>query len=273
MTDQTAKAIAFRDLHDRPEPFLLPNPWDAGSVRLLADLGFPALATTSLGVAVNHGKARASADEIIENCRVITAATDLPVNADLENGYADDPEEAAKMIARAYEAGVVGASIEDATGDRAKPIYDFDLAVARVAAAVEAARALPQPFMLTARAEGLLYRVHDLDEIIRRLQAFEAVGADVLYAPALMTTSDMRTVVDSVGKPVNVVMGLSDPNITLAELAEAGVRRVSIGGAFSRAVLQLLQRIATEMKDGRFTFANDLMSVKELRRIFPDGQT
>ena len=269
MTDQTAKAIAFRDLHDRPEPFLLPNPWDAGSARLLAHLGFPALATTSLGVAVNHGKARASADEIIENCRVIAEATDLPVNADLENGYADDPEDAAKMIARAYDAGVVGASIEDATGDRAKPIYDFDLAVARVAAAVEAARALPQPFLLTARAEGLLYRVHDLDEIIRRLQAFEAVGADVLYAPALMTTADMRTVVTSVGKPVNVVMGLSDPNITLAELAEAGVRRVSIG-AFSRLALQAVTRAATEMQAGRFTFAADLFPVKELRRVFPD---
>ena len=270
MTDQTAKAIAFRDLHDRPEPFLLPNPWDAGSARLLAHLGFPALATTSLGVAVNHGKARASADEVIENCRVIAAATDLPVNADLENGYADDPEAAAKMIARAYQVGVVGASIEDATGDRAKPVYDFDFAVARVAAAVDAARALPQPFLLTARAEGLLYRVHDLDEIIRRLQAFEAVGADVLYAPALMTTADMRAVVTSVGKPVNVVMGLSDPNITLAELAEAGVRRVSIGGAFSRVALRAVTRAATEMQAGRFTFAADLFPVKELRRVFPD---
>lgn len=268
MSDQATKAATFKALHERPEPLLLPNPWDAGSAKLLADLGFEALATTSLGVANNLGRLRASRKEILDNCRQIVDATDLPVNADLENCYADDPAEAARMIADAYNAGAVGASIEDATGDRDKPIYDFGLTVERVQAAVEVARSLPVPFVLTARAENLLYGINDLDDTIKRLQAFEAVGADVLYAPGLRTIDEMRTVIAAVGKPVNIVMGFADPSITLSQLAEIGVGRVSIGGAFSRLALQSMLRAARDMKDGRFAFVEDVIPIKELRHAF-----
>ena len=183
MRSQMEKAELFRSLHSRPGAFIIPNPWDAGTAKLLAAMGFEALATTSLGLANTLGSATVSLDAIIENCRAIAAATDLPVNADLENCGADDPKTAAKAIARAAEAGVVGGSIEDSTGDPHHPIYDFALAVERVHAAVEAARALPFPFTLTARAENLLYGRNDLDDTIKRLQAFEAAGADVLYSP------------------------------------------------------------------------------------------
>lgn len=267
-SDIGAKAQAFRDLHDGDGVLLLPNPWDAGSARLMAGLGFEALATTSLGAASVLGKRRASGAEILDNCRAISAATALPVTADLEDGYAANPREAAEMIPLAFEAGAVGASIEDATGDGAAPVYDFDLAVERVQAAVEAARALPVPFVLTARAENLLYGAGDLDDTIRRLQAFEAVGADVLYAPGLKTLEDMRSVVSSVGKPVNVVMGLADGAITLPELAEIGVRRVSIGGALLRVAVRAFMEAAVEMKDGRFGFVDRMIPIKELHRVF-----
>src|SRR5262245_2735559 len=215
MIDLITRASRFRALHQRPEPLLLPNPWDAGSARLLARLGFEALATTSLGVANAAGRRRASAAQILENVRALAAATDLPLNADLENGFADSPADSARMVAQAWEAGAAGGSIEDCTGDPAKWIYEKELAVERVHAAVEAARALPGPFVLTARAEGLLYPAGDLDDVIRRLQAFEKVGADVLYAPGLRTLDEMRTVVRAVTRPVNVVMGFADPHITL----------------------------------------------------------
>ena len=263
-----AKAQAFKDLHDGDDVLLLPNPWDAGSARLMAGLGFKALATTSLGAASVLGKRRASGAEILDNCRAISAATALPVTADLEDGYAAEPREAAEMIPLAFEAGAVGASIEDATGDGAAPIYDFDLAVARVQAAVEAARALPVPFVLTARAENLLYGAGDLDDTIRRLQAFEAVGADVLYAPGLKTLEDMRSVVAAVGKPVNVVMGLADGAITLPELAAIGVRRVSIGGALLRVAVRAFMEAAVEMREGRFGFVDRMIPIKELHRVF-----
>ncbi|HEV2779503.1 MAG TPA: isocitrate lyase/phosphoenolpyruvate mutase family protein [Actinophytocola sp.] len=268
MTDQATKAARFRALHERPEPFLLPNPWDAGTARLLAGLGFDALATTSLGVANLVGRTRASRQEILDNCRAINDATPLPVNADLENGFADDPADAAKMIELAYTAGAVGASIEDCTADRGAPIYDFGLSVDRVRAAVETARALPVPFVLTARAENLLYGVGDLGDTIRRLQAFEEAGADVLYAPGLRTLDEMRTVVSAVGKPVNVVMGFADPSITLEQLAEIGVRRVSIGGALSRLALKSFMDGARQMRAGRFGFVTDLIPISELYRAF-----
>ena len=270
MTDQMTKAEIFNELHTRSEPLLLPNPWDAGSAKILASLGFEALATTSLGVANVLGENRAQAEDVLQNCQAIVAATDLPVNADLENCYADDPAEAAKMIKQAYEVGVVGASIEDATGDPNAPIYDFNLAVERVQAAVEVARSLPIPFMLTARAENMIYRVADLDDTIKRLQAFEVAGADVLYAPALKTIDEMRTVVESVSKPVNIVMGLADPSITLSQLAEIGARRVSIGGAFSRLALQSLTQAAKAMQQGRFDFLPDMIEIRELRRAFSE---
>jgi 2-methylisocitrate lyase-like PEP mutase family enzyme len=269
VNDQLSKARRFRSLHERAEPFLLPNPWDAGTTRLLTALGFEAVATTSLGVANALGQRRATAEEVFANCRAIAEATALPVNADLENGFADDPAEAAAAIRRAYECGAVGASIEDASFDAAAPVYDFALAVERVHAAVEVARALPIPFVLTARAENLLWGILDLEDTIRRLQAFESVGADVLYAPGLRTLEDMRTVVESVHRPVNVVMGFADPSITLEQLAAVGVRRVSIGGALSRLALRSFLDGARQMRDGRFGFLTEMATIAELHEAFP----
>jgi 2-methylisocitrate lyase-like PEP mutase family enzyme len=273
MPTQLEKATAFRALHARPGAFIMPNPWDAGTAKLLASLGFEALATTSLGRANMHGRpdgaGAVSRDEVLENCRMIAGATDLPVNADLENGYADAPRDAAQMIALAAEAGVVGGSIEDATGNPSKPIYDFELAVERVHAAVEVARSLPMPFVLTARAENLLHGRLDLDDTIRRLQAFEKAGADVLYAPGLRDLATIRTVAQSVGKPINVVMSTGDPSLTLAQLADAGVKRVSVGGALSRLALAAFLDGAREMKEtGGFTWVRNTVPTKELKAVF-----
>jgi len=267
MATQAQKAATFRALHERAGAFIIPNPWDAGTAKLLAAMGFEALATTSLGLANTLGTATVSLDAIIENCRMIAEATDLPVNADLENCGADDPKTAAKAIARAAEAGVVGGSIEDFTGDPRKPIYDFSLAVERVQAAVEAARALPIP--LTARAENLLHGRNDLDDTIKRLQAFEAVGADVLYSPGVRDIDTIRTVVSSVGKPFNLVMGFADPTLTLTQLSEAGVKRISVGGAMERYALAAFLKCAREMKDeGAFTYVREMAPIAEIRAAF-----
>jgi 2-methylisocitrate lyase-like PEP mutase family enzyme len=269
MRTQMEKAEAFRALHQRPGAFIIPNPWDAGTAKLLASIGFEALATTSLGLALTLGRRTVSRDAIIENCRIIAAATDLPVNADLENGGADEPKAAARAIGLAAEAGAVGGSIEDSTGDPSRPIYDFTLAVERVHAAVEAARALPIPFMLTARAENLLYGRNDLDDTIRRLRAFEAAGADVLYSPGVRNIDTIRTVVSAVTKPFNLVMGFADPTLTLDQLSAAGVKRISVGGAMSRYALAAFLSSAREMKDkGAFTFVREMASTKELRDGF-----
>jgi 2-methylisocitrate lyase-like PEP mutase family enzyme len=266
--DQANRAARFRALHERTEPLLLPNPWDAGTAKMLAGLGFEALATTSLGVAIVQGRVRATRQEILDNCREVNDATPLPVNADLENGFAHEPAEAAKMIEAAAEHGAVGASIEDHTGDHDNPIYEFGLAVDRVRAAVETAHALPVPVLLTARAENLLHGYADLAETIRRLQAFEEAGADVLYAPGLRTLADMRSVVSSVGKPVNVVMGFADPTITLDQLAEIGVRRVSIGAGLARIAVKSFMDSARQMRSGQFGFVADLPPLAELIRSF-----
>jgi len=269
MRTQMQKAEAFRALHARPGAFIIPNPWEAGTAKLLAAMGFEALATTSLGLANMQGRSTVSLDAIIDNCRVIAEATDLPVNADLENGGADDPKTAAEAIARAAEAGVVGGSIEDSTGDRDKPIYEFSLAVERVQAAVEAARALPFPFTLTARAENLLWGRNDLDNTIKRLQAYEAVGADVLYSPGVYDIVTIRTVVSSLTKPFNLVMGFADPTLTVDQIAAAGVKRISVGGAMARHALAAFLRSAHEMKDqGAFTFVRDMAPVKEVKAAF-----
>jgi 2-methylisocitrate lyase-like PEP mutase family enzyme len=273
MRTQAERAAAFRALHERPGLFLLPNPWDAGTARLLGWLGFEALATTSLGLANSLGRPDGAGavrrEEVLANCRDIAAATDLPVNADLENGYADEPRAAAEMIRLAAEAGVVGGSIEDATGNPAAPIYDFALAVERVHAAVEVARSLPVPFVLTARAENLLHGRPDLDDTIRRLQAFERAGADVLYAPGLRDIPAIRTVAAAVTRPLNVVMSAADPAITAGELAAAGVKRVSVGGALSRLALAAFLKGAREMKEaGGFTWVRDTVPSRELRAIF-----
>jgi 2-methylisocitrate lyase-like PEP mutase family enzyme len=273
MRTQAEKAAALQELHARPGTFIIPNPWDAGTARLLASLGFEALATTSLGLANIHGRGTVSADEIIENARMIAGATDLPTNGDLENCGADEPEAAAAMIRRACEAGCVGGSIEDYTGDPANPIYGFNLAVERVYAAVELAKSLPIPFVLTARAEALIHGSTDLDETIKRLQAFEAAGADVLYAPGLKNLDMIRTVVSSVSKPVNVVMTHADPSLTAADLAAVGVKRISVGGSISRFVLNAFMGAAREMAEhGAFTFVGENPPWKTLLDQFAKGQ-
>ena len=270
MRTQMEKAMAFRALHERPGAFIIPNPWDAGTAKLLAALGFEALATTSLGLANMLGRPDSvvTRDEVIENCRTIAAATDLPVNADLENCFAHAPDAAADTIRLAAEAGAVGGSIEDFTGDRANPIYQFELAVARVRAAADVAHALPIPFLLTARAENLLHGSHDLAEAIRRLQAYEAAGADVLYAPGLRNLDEVRRVVSAVKRPFNVVTGWLEPDITATQLAEAGAKRISVGGALSRLALARFVEAGRAMKDmGSFAWMQDMMPIAETRRM------
>lgn len=269
MPSQLEKAKAFRALHERPGAFIIPNPWDAGTAKLLAAMGFEALATTSLGLANTLGSSTVSLDAILDNARAIAEATPLPVSVDLENCGAHEPKRAAEAIRRAAEAGAVGGSIEDSTGDRNRPIYDFPLAVERVQAAVEAARALPFPFTLTARAENLLHGRNDLDDTIKRLQAFEAAGADVLYSPGVRDLATIKTVVASISKPFNLVMGFADPTLTLSQLSAAGVKRVSVGGAMSRFALAGFLNSAREMKDnGSFTYIREMTAIAELRGAF-----
>lgn len=272
MRRQLDKALAFRALHERAGAFVIPNPWDAGSARILAAHGFEALATTSLGFACTLGRTTVSLAEIIDNCSAICAATDLPVNADLENGGGHTPEAAARAIRLAAEAGAVGGSIEDATGNRTQPIYDFGLAVERVQAAVEAARSLPFPFTLTARAENLIHGRIDLDDTIRRLQAFEAAGADVLYAPGLRELRTMQQVVRAVGKPVNVVMGFADPAITLDQLSAIGVKRASVGSALLLHALDVVIGCAKDMHGhGSFAFVGRKPTMAGMQRMFDTG--
>ncbi|WP_407169604.1 oxaloacetate decarboxylase [Bradyrhizobium sp. ORS 111] len=269
MRTQADKAARFRELHQRPGAFIIPNPWDAGTAKLLAAMGFEALATTSLGLTNTLGQSTVTLDAIIENCRTIAQATDLPVSVDLENCGADMPKLAAEAIRFAAEAGAVGGSIEDSTGDPQRPIYDFSLAVERVEAAVEAARALPFPFTLTARAENFLHGRKDLDDTIKRLQAFEAAGADVLYSPGLYDLATIKTVVSALKKPFNLVMGFADPTLTVEQLATAGVKRISVGGAMERHALAAFLRCAREMKDkGSFTYVRDMAPVKDVREAF-----
>ena len=246
--DQFEKAQRFKAMHGGPL-FVIPNPWDAGTARLLASLGFGALTTTSAGLAYSLGRQdmSVSREEALKNAADIIAAVDLPVAADLENGYGDAPEDAATTIRRAAEVGLVGGSIEDATGRPDAPIYGFEHAVERIAAAVEAARALPFPFTFVARAENYLHGRTDLDDTIRRLLAFEKAGADVLFAPGLPSLEAIRTVCASVSKPVNVVLGAKNTPYSLDQLADAGVRRVSTGSSFARAALTGLRDAALEL--------------------------
>ncbi len=271
MRTQAEKAAAFRALHERSGAFIIPNPWEPGTAKILAALGFEALATTSRGLANMLGRAvgKVSRAEVIANCRAIVEATDLPVNCDLENCFAHEPAAAAEAIRLAAECGAVGGSIEDFTGDRANPIYDFDLAVARVRAAAEVAHSLPVPFLLTARAENLLHGRNDMGDTIRRLQAFAAAGADVLYAPGLRNLDEVRTVVRAVNRPVNVVTGWLDPDITLAQLSEAGAKRISVGGALSRLVLSTFIEASQAMRrQGSFAWMRDMVGIAELGKLF-----
>jgi 2-methylisocitrate lyase-like PEP mutase family enzyme len=275
MRSQAEKAVAFRVLHERPGAFIIPNPWDAGTAKLLAALGFEALATTSLGLANALGRADSAVSraEVIANCRAIAEATDLPVNVDLENCFAHEPAAAAEAIGLAAEAGAVGGSIEDSTGDAKNPIYDFDLAVARVRAAAKVAHSLPVPFLLTARAENLLHGRNDMADTIRRLQAYEAAGADVLYAPGLRNLDEVRHVTSVLKRPFNVVTGWLDPGITAAQLAAAGAKRISVGGALSRLALAAFVKAGRAMKDdGSFAWMGDMMAFADVRRMLGAGQ-
>lgn len=264
--NQTEQVARFRALHARPGAFVIPNPWDAGSARILAALGFEALATTSAGLAFSlgrpDGQGAVSREETLANAAAIVAATSLPASADLENGFGHAPEDCAATIRAAAGVGLVGGSIEDATGEAARPLYDFNQAVERVAAAAEAARSLP--FVLTARAENYLHGRPDLDDTIRRLQAFSKAGAEVLYAPGLTRLEDIRTLCAAVDKPVNVVMGLAGRPFTVAELAEAGVKRISLGGSLARAALGALARAGREvLAEGHFGYAARAMTGAE----------
>ena len=256
MGDQREKFERFKALHIRDRAFVIPNPWDAGSARILCSMGFEALATTSAGYAFSVGRrdsfAGLSRDEILANASAIVAATDLPVSADLEDGFGPDPETCAETIVMASKTGLVGGSIEDATGDPDDPIFEMEAAVERVAAARDL------PFLLTARAENYLWGRPDLADTIRRLQVFSDAGADVLYAPGLPDIDAIRTVCREVDKPVNVVMGLQGGSYSVYELTEAGVSRISVGGSFARAALGALKRAAEEvLEKGTFTYAAD----------------
>ncbi|HEY6835680.1 MAG TPA: isocitrate lyase/phosphoenolpyruvate mutase family protein [Gaiellaceae bacterium] len=245
MESQSAKAEGFRALHEG-EPFVIPNPWDAGSARVLAALGFRALATTSSGFAFALGKrdGGTNLDEVVEHVESLAAATDLPVSVDLENGYGREPEDAATAVRRVAEAGAVGGSIEDWDADEG--LYELEHAVERVTAAVEAARRLPFPFTLTARAENHIRGNPDLDDTIARLEAFEGAGADVLYAPGLRSADEVRAVCEAVTKPVNV---LARPNLMMAELAAAGAQRVSVGGSLTWTAVQAFVSAAEAIRD------------------------
>jgi 2-methylisocitrate lyase-like PEP mutase family enzyme len=271
MLTQAEKGRAFRALHARDAAFIIPNPWDAGTARLLAHLGFEALATTSAGHAFSAGRPdnTIGCGEILAHVSMIASATDLPVSADLENGFGDDPETVAETIRLAAAAGAVGASIEDMSRQPGRPIYARAHAVERIRAAAQAARALPFAFTLTARAENYLAGQPDLADTIERLQAYQMAGADVLYAPGLTSKDDIAAIVASVDRPVNVVMGLSGVQLSLAALSAIGVRRVSVGSALSRAALGAFLRAAREMREhGTFAFADEAVTYREIDAIF-----
>jgi len=269
-----ARAEAFSSLHQRKGIFVVPNPWDAGSARVLELLGFKALATTSAGLAWSLGKpdgyASVTRAETLQNAQSIIAATSLPVSADLENGYGDDPAICSETILLAAKAGLSGGSIEDATGRAGDPIYPFEQAVARVKAAVAAARSLPHPFTLTARAENLIHGIPDLTDTVRRLEAFADAGADVLYAPGLRTREEIETIVKAVApRPVNVVMGFSGNSFSLNELEDWGVKRVSLGSSLARAAYGAFFRAVEEiLQTGTFTYSNEEKPYTDINKLF-----
>ncbi|HEX4542758.1 MAG TPA: isocitrate lyase/phosphoenolpyruvate mutase family protein [Candidatus Acidoferrum sp.] len=276
MLTQSEKGRVFHALHERGRAFLIPNPWDVGTARLLAHMGFEALATTSMGYAFSVGQRdnTVDRDRMMKHVSEIAFATDLPVSADLENGFGDAPETVAETIRLAAAAGVVGGSIEDVkseghSGRPADSIYNREHAAERIRAAVEAVRGLPFSFTLTARAENYLHGRPDLKDTIARLQAYQEAGADVLYAPGLATKEDIAAVVSSVDRPVNAVMGLRGVQLSLSALSAMRVRRVSVGSALCRAALGAFLRAAREMHDhGTFTFANDAASTGEISAMF-----
>jgi 2-methylisocitrate lyase-like PEP mutase family enzyme len=273
MLTQTEKGRIFRALHERDRAFIIPNPWDAGSARLLANAGFEALATTSAGYAFSRGRQdnMIERDEMIAHAAAIVSATDLPVSADLENGFGDAPEEVAETIRLAAAAGLAGCSIEDATQHPENPIYEHGHAVERIRAAVEVVRGLPFTFTLTARAENYLNDRPDLRDTIKRLQAYQEAGANVLYAPGLTSREDITAVVKSVDRPVNVLAPQQGLELNLAGLSAIGVKRVSVGSLLSRVAYGAVLRAASEMRErGTFTFADEAVSFSDITAMFKD---
>jgi len=267
---QNEKAVRFRRLHDGPGAFVIPNPWDIGSARILAGLGFQALATSSAAAATAVGRrdGRLTRDEALAHSRLIVDATDLPVSADLEKGFGDAPEVVAETILLAADVGLVGCTIEDATGNQERPLYDFHFAVERIAAASEAARTLPFPFALTARAHNFNYPNPSLDDTISRLQAFEKAGADVLFAPGLPDLASVKTVCAAVSKPFNFMAGIKGKSFSVSELAAAGVRRISLATSLYRAAMTGFLDAVREVKDtGQFSFLDRCVTTPELNKL------
>lgn len=264
---QQAKAAAFRALHEQPQAFVIANAWDAGSAQLLAGMGFPAIATSSAASAGTLGRrdGKITRDEALAHARALVAAVDVPVSGDLENGFGHAPEQVAETLRLAAQAGLAGGSIEDHSGDATRPIYDFEHAVERVAAAVAAVRSLNTPFVLTARCENFLHGHPDVADTIRRLQAFEQAGADALFAPGLPDLQAVRAVCSSVSKPVNFMVGIPGRSFSVAELEDAGVRRISLATSLHRAAMSGVYNAALEIREkGTFEFLNELVSPKEL---------
>lgn len=274
---QLQKALTFQALHQREELLVLPNPWDAGSAKILAALGFEALATTSAGLAFSlgriDGEGLISREETLANARAIVAATPLPVAADLENGFSDDPQGCAETLIQAAACGLVGGSIEDASGRADAPIYPLELAVERIRASVAAARSLPFPFTLCARAENFLHGREDLADTLRRLEAYAEAGADVLYAPGLTTRAQIDAVVRAVApRPVNVLLGLSSSALSLDDLRELDVRRVSVGSSLARTALGGFLQAASALRQGDPSFAKEAAPFATINDLFKAGQ-
>jgi 2-methylisocitrate lyase-like PEP mutase family enzyme len=271
MATQAEKGTIFRALHQRDHAFIIPNPWDVGTTRLLNRLGFEALATTSAGFAFSIGKPDGAVDRdtMLAHAAALVAATDLPVSADLENGYGDEPAQAAETVRMAANIGLAGCSIEDVAGRSQQGPYELSLAAERVRAAAEAAHSLPFPFVLTARAENYIVGRPDLGNTIARLQAYQEAGAEVLFAPGLKTKEDIVAVIRSVDRPINVVMGLRGVQLSLVELSAIGVKRVSVGSALSRAALGAFLRAVDEMRtQGTFNFAKDAANYSDMNAMF-----
>jgi 2-methylisocitrate lyase-like PEP mutase family enzyme len=270
MPNQSEKGVAFRALHASKQLFIIPNPWDVGSARVLEGLGFLALATTSSGLASSLGMVdgQPGREAVLQHARALTQATSIPISADLENGFGDEPEVVAETIRLAAAAGLVGGSIEDYTGRPDQPLYPLTQATERVHAAVEAAAALGFPFTVTARAENLLRMKPDLDETIRRLQAYQAVGAPVLFAPGVRSREDIQSILREVERPLNVLAGARELDLSIPQLAELGVRRVSVGGIFSRLAYGALIQAARELKDtGTFGFMGEVARARDLNTL------
>lgn len=270
LTDLSAKAARFRGLHQQPGAFVIPNPWDGASARWLAAKGFPALATSSAACAATLGRRDygITRDEALAHAALIAAAVDVPVSADLENGFGDAPAAVAETIRLAAAAGLAGGSIEDATGDAARPLYEVGFAAERIVAAAEAARRAGFPFVLTARAENLLHDVGGVDEAIRRLQAYEQAGADVLFAPGLRRIEDIRAVCSAVTKPVNFMGGMAGATLPVAELAAAGVKRISLAASLYRAAMTGMDAAAREiLEQGTFSYTGRIMTGAQLGAV------